>query len=118
MYQDYSALLIERRGAILYVTLNNPPLNPMTLRMHTELGTIFSDINRDADTRVVVSALLERLSPPMRAALFLRELEGLEYEEIAAVLGIPVGTVRSRLNSARAQFRTLWTTVMREYDDV
>jgi RNA polymerase sigma-70 factor (ECF subfamily) len=44
----------------------------------------------------------------MRAALILRELEGLEYEEIASVLEIPVGTVRSRLNTARAQFRALW----------
>lgn len=54
MYENYRDLLIERRGSILYVTLNNPPLNPMTLRMHNELGTIFSDINRDTQTRVVV----------------------------------------------------------------
>ena len=44
----------------------------------------------------------------MRAALALRELEGLEYDEIAQTLNIPVGTVRSRLSTARAQFRILW----------
>lgn len=54
MYEQYQDLLIERKGAILHVTLNNPPLNPMTLRMHTELGTIFTDINRDEQARVVV----------------------------------------------------------------
>ena len=62
----------------------------------------------DADTRLLVGALLDRLSPPMRAALVLREMEGLEYDEIAQALGIPVGTVRSRLHAARAQFRQMW----------
>jgi RNA polymerase sigma-70 factor (ECF subfamily) len=66
------------------------------------------------DLRVLVAALLDRLSPPMRAALALREVEGLEYEEIARVLEIPVGTVRSRLSAARAQFRKLWNAAMSE----
>jgi RNA polymerase sigma-70 factor (ECF subfamily) len=70
------------------------------------------------DRRVVVEALLDRLSPQMRAALILRELEGLEYEEIAQVLAIPVGTVRSRLHAARAQFRALWTAASEEDDHV
>lgn len=68
------------------------------------------------DTRLLVEALLDRLSPPMRAALVLREMEGLDYDEIAATLGIPVGTVRSRLHAARAQFRALWTAALKEDD--
>jgi RNA polymerase sigma-70 factor (ECF subfamily) len=60
------------------------------------------------DTRVLVEALLDQLSPVMRATLVLRELEGLEYEEIARALEVPVGTVRSRLSAARARFRELW----------
>ena len=62
----------------------------------------------ETDTRLLVAALLDQLTPPMRAALALRELEGLEYDEIAQTLNIPVGTVRSRLSTARAQFRILW----------
>jgi len=50
----------------------------------------------------------------MRAALVLREMEGLDYDEIAQTLGIPVGTVRSRLHAARAQFRALWTATENE----
>lgn len=69
-----------------------------------------------ADTRLLVGALLDRLSPPMRAALVLREMEGLDYDEIAATLGIPIGTVRSRLHAARAQFRALWTAALEEDD--
>ena len=68
----------------------------------------------DTETRLLVAALLDQLSPPMRAALALRELEGLEYDEIAQTLNIPVGTVRSRLSTARAQFRTLWTAAQED----
>jgi len=70
------------------------------------------------DTRLLIEALLARLSPPMRAALVLRELEGLDYDEIADTLQIPVGTVRSRLHSARAQFRQLWTAIDEENSHV
>lgn len=70
-----------------------------------------------ADTRMLVRSLLDRLSPPMRAALILREVEGLEYEEIAQALGIPVGTVRSRLSAARARFRAMWTDINEETDN-
>lgn len=66
------------------------------------------------ENRLLVEALLDRLSPPLRAALVLREVEGLEYEEIATVLGIRVGTVRSRLHSARVRFRDMWNAAARE----
>jgi len=68
----------------------------------------------EADTRMMVEGLLDQLTPPIRAALVLRELEGLDYEEIAQVLKIPVGTVRSRLSAARGRFRSLWESAMKE----
>jgi RNA polymerase sigma-70 factor (ECF subfamily) len=72
----------------------------------------------DFDARLLVESLLERLSPPIRAALVLWEIEGLEYEEIANILRVPVGTVRSRLNYARIRFRELYTKAMKEMEDV
>lgn len=45
------------------------------------------------------------LPPASRAVLVLREYEGLSYQEIAETLGIPIGTVMSRLNYARGQLR-------------
>ena len=44
---------------------------------------------------------LEQLPPEFREAIVLRELEGLSYQEIAAVAGVPIGTVMSRLARAR-----------------
>jgi RNA polymerase sigma-70 factor, ECF subfamily len=48
-----------------------------------------------------VGLAIEGLSPEHRSAVLLRDIEGLSYEEIAEVLGIPLGTVRSRLHNAR-----------------
>lgn len=75
------------------------------------IAASFSDA---ADTRLLVGMLLDQLSPPMRAALVLRELEGLDYDEISRALGIPVGTVRSRLHAARAEFRQLWLSAQED----
>lgn len=54
MYEHYEFLRIERRGRILQVAMDNPPVNAMTPKMHNELSRIFFDINRDPDTAVVV----------------------------------------------------------------
>lgn len=70
------------------------------------------------DTRLLVETLMQQLAPRLRAALALRELEGLEYEEIARILGIPIGTVRSHLNTARARFRELWLAATDEENHV
>jgi len=70
------------------------------------------------DNHLLIETLLDRLTPPMRAALVLREIEGLDYGEIAQTLQIPVGTVRSRLHSARAQFRDLWAAIDEENSHV
>ncbi len=48
-----------------------------------------------------VDAAMQALPEELRAALTLRELEGLSYDDIAEVLGCPVGTVRSRIFRAR-----------------
>ena len=61
----------------------------------------FEHANLDGD----VQRALDALSPEFRAAVVLCDIEGLSYEEIAATLGIKLGTVRSRIHRARAQLR-------------
>lgn len=60
---------------------------------------------RAADQALVERGLL-RLGPEYREILVLRELEELSYKEIAEIVGVPLGTVMSRLSRARAQLRT------------
>ncbi|MCH8947760.1 MAG: RNA polymerase sigma factor, partial [Acidobacteria bacterium] len=59
---------------------------------------------RAATDRIFLSQLrdeIDRLPEKLRAALLLSAVEGMEAREVAAVLEIPVGTVRSRLHLAR-----------------
>ena len=61
----------------------------------------FDDTHLDDD----VQRALDSLSPDFRAAVVLCDIEGLSYEEVAATLGIKLGTVRSRIHRGRAQLR-------------
>ena len=51
----------------------------------------------------VLQVALQRLSPELRETVILRDLEELEYREIAQTLNVPEGTVKSRLNRGRAE---------------
>lgn len=55
-----------------------------------------------------IDDVLARLSPEHRAVLVLRDVEGLDEEAAAALLGVPVGTAKSRLHRARTSFRKAW----------
>ncbi len=58
-----------------------------------------------SEARLDLSTMLASLSPEHRAVIVLREVQGLKYDEIAAVLGVPQGTVESRLHRAREELR-------------
>jgi RNA polymerase sigma-70 factor, ECF subfamily len=58
------------------------------------------------EKRLDVMDVLKKLSPPHREVLVLREIRGMSYDEIAQTLGVPRGTVESRLSRARAEFKT------------
>ena len=62
----------------------------------------------------MITDALSRLTTEHRTLLWLREVEGQSYEELATTLGIPLGTVRSRLFAAREALRALWS-VSRQY---
>jgi RNA polymerase sigma-70 factor (ECF subfamily) len=61
----------------------------------------FDDRHLDGD----IQTALRDLPPEYRAAVVLCDIEGLSYEEIAATLGVKIGTVRSRIHRGRAQLR-------------
>ena len=55
------------------------------------------------ERREVLQLALDKLSPDLREAVILRDLQDLDYEEIAAVLRVPQGTVKSRINRGRLE---------------
>lgn len=58
-----------------------------------------------AEKKREIEQALQRISPEHRSVLVMRDIEGLTYEEVAEVLGLNVGTVKSRLNRARLALR-------------
>ncbi len=58
-----------------------------------------------AEAKLDLAAMLETLSPEHRQVIVLREVEQMSYDEIARSLGVPRGTVESRLHRARAELR-------------
>jgi len=80
-------------------------------RASTFLDTAFKDTSppdqeHHVDAQNTIR-MLSRLTPDQQAALILIAVEGLSYEEAADVLGIPVGTLMSRLARGREQLRRL-----------
>lgn len=66
-----------------------------------------------AETGRRVQEALAKLDAPDREVLILRDIQGLKYEEIAEILQLPLGTVKSRIARARFAFRTLWEELSR-----
>ena len=65
------------------------------------------DVERALVRRDAIDRALATLSPDLRLVITLRDVEGLDYREIAAALGVPIGTVESRLFRARQRLRPL-----------
>lgn len=72
-------------------------------------GAELSSALEKAENTAIIREALESLSPGLKTALLLKEWEGLSYEEMAAVMDVPEGTVRSRLHNARAALAKILT---------
>jgi RNA polymerase sigma factor (sigma-70 family) len=77
-------------------------------RRPTQVSPRFQCADRQDDYLLLLADVLERVDPEKRSLLWLREVEGYSYHELAEMLAIPLGTVRSRLFAAREQFRRVW----------
>ena len=66
------------------------------------------------ETGEVVHQALQKLSPELREAVILRDLQDMDYREIATVLKVPEGTVKSRINRGRAELARLLQRTYRQ----
>ena len=64
-------------------------------------ASVKDDLERQ-EMRGLLMSCLSKIRPKLREVFVLRDLENMSYDEIAGILGCPVGTVKSRLNSARS----------------
>ena len=62
----------------------------------------------------IVHGALQKLSPELREAVILRDLQDMDYREIATVLKVPEGTVKSRINRGRAELARLLQRTYRQ----
>lgn len=62
----------------------------------------------EESSTLLLTDAMSRLEPDTRGVLWLREMEGYSYEELAEIFEIPLGTVKSRLYAAREQLRRVW----------
>jgi RNA polymerase sigma-70 factor (ECF subfamily) len=117
----FSSLRDDNPRAWLFTIVRNTWYSRVLRRAHVAAGTALSDEQHqwpddalDPEERLlqqhtvaVVRAAVEQLPVDFREAIVLREIEGLSYKEIAAVVGVPMGTVMSRLARARERLQAI-----------
>jgi RNA polymerase sigma-70 factor, ECF subfamily len=111
--RDPAAFYPWVRRTAMRLTLKRLPTQPVVCLDESREAPA-PDLIASAETRLAVEEVLRRLPGELRVTLVLRELERLDYQEIAEALEIPVGTVRSRLFAARERFRILWAEIDEE----
>ncbi len=114
-------LTIVRHTAYNWLGKNRPATLVVTNDVEGFEGAEIASGDAEAETEMIakadaarLQAAIEKLPPPFRETLVLRDLQGLDYREIAKVTGVPIGTVMSRLARAR---RRLMTTVVKDEND-
>jgi RNA polymerase sigma-70 factor, ECF subfamily len=96
-------LAIVRNTGLTWLRHNRPPTPTVPFDEDRHAGSP-PEAPADGDGDVLRNALAD-LPPDFREAIVLRELEGLSYKEVAAVTGVPIGTVMSRLSRGRGLLR-------------
>jgi RNA polymerase sigma-70 factor, ECF subfamily len=91
---------VRRKQRIRFDALAEDAAERLASREPTP-SQVYDDTHLDSD----VAAALEALPADFRAAVVLCDIEGLSYEDIAATLGVKLGTVRSRIHRGRAALR-------------
>jgi RNA polymerase sigma-70 factor (ECF subfamily) len=107
--------ILVRRSAMLRRTRKRSAAlgSPVPYEESAALATRASTV-AGADARLDLAAILAVLSPEHRQVIVLREVEQMSYEEMAAALGVPRGTVESRLHRARVEIRQRFKDYLQE----
>ena len=97
----------ERVTESMDVGLRDDPDSPSLSEQIADRGPAPDDRVASQETQRMVRAALARISPDLREAVILRDLQDMDYKEIAQVLRVPEGTVKSRINRGRMELARL-----------
>jgi RNA polymerase sigma factor (sigma-70 family) len=108
--RDFEEVVVPHLGAAFncarWLTNNGPPCDEMADDRCDECLSP-EDLILEHQTVERMQRAVEALAVDFREVIVLRELEGLSYKEIAAIVSVPLGTVMSRLSRARERLLTL-----------
>ncbi|MFQ5415248.1 MAG: RNA polymerase sigma factor, partial [Phycisphaerae bacterium] len=111
---------LRKDGVRRAVSLDSAPdpgvsdADPLARRVRDLRAVDAAASAQEADRRQCVVRALHALEDEYRAVVVLRDIEGLDYQQIAAILEVPVGTVKSRLHRARMSLRATLLPLMEQ----
>jgi len=113
----YNLAISQRRKRKPALSLNSQTDSQGEITLPSDDASPMKNME-DEEGKTLMDKALGLLSLDHRAGLVLKEIEGFSYEEIALSLGVPVGTVRSRLHRARLELRAILEKLDKERDDL
>jgi len=103
---------LRKQKKVKYLSLDNP-VNLGKGGVPRELGNNGDDVSwlelEKKELRQEVHEAFNKLPLEQKEVLVLKEFQGLKYDEIAAILKIPIGTVKSRIRRGRLQLKTIFS---------
>jgi RNA polymerase sigma-70 factor (ECF subfamily) len=96
------------------ISLDTPNHNnqqPLSKTVNSQQETPMALINREETKQKIREAVL-KLPDHLKEVIILSEFEGMKYEDIGRVLGIPIGTVKSRMHSAIAHLKKILKEIL------
>jgi RNA polymerase sigma-70 factor, ECF subfamily len=113
----YNLAISQRRKRKPALSLNSQTDSQGEITLPSDDASPMKNME-DEEGKTLMDKALGLLSLDHRAGLVLKEIEGFSYEEIALSLGVPVGTVRSRLHRARLELRAILEKLDNERADL
>jgi RNA polymerase sigma-70 factor (ECF subfamily) len=114
LVDNYRRTRLDRATDSIDVTLSGEDDGPTMSERLTDTRPNQEQRYAGLELKATIQHALKKLSPELREAVILRDLEDMDYKEIALVLKIPEGTVKSRISRGRAELARLLQRIDRQ----
>lgn len=107
LVDNYRRTRMDRASESLDETYEGEDSGPTKAERLADSGKTQEQHVSGLELRAQIQEALKQVSPELREAVILRDLEDMDYKDIAEVLGVPQGTVKSRISRGRAELARL-----------